>query len=809
MAQMLYRLGKWSFHAKWAVIIGWVLILAIFGGLAATLQRGFVDTFTIGGTPSQTAFDVYKKNFPDSRNPLEGTGITIVFEAPAGQRLDTPENTAAMQRVIEKIDTELAGKLVNTERWGNPVALDPLLQQGVIQQSIAQGIPAEQVTADAANLALVSTDKKVAYTVFELDYEQTADITESDRAAISQALELGREQGLKVNATGAGFAEPIEINEVSEIIGIAVAALILVFTLGSLVAAGLPIVIAVIGVAVGALGTVTATALLDMNNVTPVLAVMLGLAVGIDYSLFIVFRYRRELRTKSRAEAAGIAVGTAGSAVVFAGLTVIVALAALAVANITFLTYMGLAAAFTVLVAVLIALTLVPACLAALGGKVFAAQIKPLAAREAAHTGSGGARWIRFVQKRPALVAGTVVLLLAALTVPAARLHLSLPTDTQADHASTQRKAADTLAEAFGAGINSPLLVVVDTENLKPESAPIVAILETQTARAQQQLAAQIAADPALADTLSEQQAAAQPAPEQLLAGAAFQYVMQQYAQLPGVKHIQTVAVSKDGRAAQMLLTPETAPEDTATNDLITALREKQAEVSAQTGVFAGVTGHVPIQQDITNRLAGVMGLYLAIVVGLAIVLLMIVFRSLLVPLIAGAGFLLSVGAAFGVTVLFWQEGLWGLVATPGPIIAFMPIFLIGVCFGLAMDYQVFIVSGMREHFVHSLTALPLRQRVSASIVQGFTSSARVVTAAALIMIAVFIAFIWQPLPFIKVFGFGLGMGVLFDAFLVRMAFMPAVMLLMGKATWWMPAWLDKILPRVDVEGAALQDLQR
>ena len=258
--------------------------------------------------------------------------------------------------------------------------------------------------------------------------------------------------------------------------------------------------------------------------------------------------------------------------------------------------------------------------------------------------------------------------------------------------------------------------------------------------------------------------------------------------------------------AAKLAITSKKANIDPATNQLISSLRIKEEEVIAATGVDSGITGLVPVQQDVVNRLSDALPLYLSIVVGLAIVLLLIIFRSILVPLIAGIGFLLSVGAAFGVTVLFWQKGLWGVVGTPGPIIAFMPIFLIGVCFGLAMDYQVFLVSAMREHYTHAHGKGEGNYNgTEASIIHGFAQGARVVTAAAMIMIAVFVAFIGQPIPFIKIFGFALGAGVLFDAFFIRMAFVPAAMFLCGHATWWMPAWLDKILPQLDIEGAKLE----
>lgn len=804
MANLLYRIGKWCFRAKWAVIVAWVMILAVLGGASALLQQGFNDIFTIKNTPAQRATELYLENFPELKSPMDSAGVNIVFKAPEGETLEDPKNSAAIDEVISYLEDHVDG-ITGTERFGNPITLNPKLQQGIIDAMVSQGLPEENARADAENLSLVSEDKRYAFTTFELDVPLPANVTDEQRAGINGAMDLGREKGLTVEGGGPGFGDPIVIKSTSEIVGLSVAAVVLIFTFGSLVAAGMPLIVAVVGVGIGALATVLATAWVPLNNVTPVLAVMLGLAVGIDYSLFIIFRYSKELARMSRKEAAGMAVGTAGSAVVFAGLTVIIALVALSVANIPFLTYMGFSAAFTVLMAVLVALTLVPAILGALGEKSFAGQPKALKRRqEKLHSGAPtmGERWVKFVHRFPGLIIAGCVVALGALTVPVGDLHLSLPMDTLSNRDTTQRKQADLMAEGFGEGVNSPFLVVIDAHDVDADAAALRPLVDAQRPAPGPETGSE--ADPEVGPEegpeFDKQQAAT---------FASYMYVLQKFAGNMDVKHVQLVGISQDGRAAQMLLTPKKAPQDPATNELIKALLIQEEEIRASTGIDLGITGLVPIQQDVTNRLASVMPLYLGIVVGLAVLLLMIIFRSLLIPLVAGAGFLLSVGAAFGVTVLFWQEGLWGLVNTPGPIIAFMPIFLIGVCFGLAMDYQVFLVSAMREHYTHTGgKAAPgsLYNGIEESVIVGFTRSARVVTAAALIMIAVFVAFIGQPLPFVKIFGFALAAGVLFDAFVVRMAFLPAAMFIMGRGTWWMPRWLDKILPSLDVEGAKLEE---
>ena len=363
-------------------------------------------------------------------------------------------------------------------------------------------------------------------------------------------------------------------------------------------------------------------------------------------------------------------------------------------------------------------------------------------------------------------------------------LQLSLPSDKTSVVESTQRKSAEMIEEGFGAGRNAPILVVVNADEADENSPALETLVSAQDERDRKKAAQR----------------------------ASFLYTVERMGANVDVRHAQLAGQSEDGSAAQILVTPEWGPTDQRTVQLIHALRSQQAEIEAETGVEMGITGLTPIQQDVTDSLSKAMPIYLALVVGLALVLLMMVFRSLAVPLIAASGFLLSVGAAFGVTVLFWQEGLWGLWDSPGPLISFMPIFLIGVTFGLAMDYQVFIVSRMRERYVQQRNRLRdggewnnVNSLVDDSVVGGFGLGARVVTVAALIMIGVFASFVFQPLPFIQIFGFALGAGVLFDAFFIRMTVVPALMMIFGRFTWYMPKWLDKLLPTVDVEGAALE----
>lgn len=782
MAKLLYKLGRWSYLNKWKVIIAWLLILAASAGAAFSLSKPFTSNFAIDGTPAIDALDTMERNFPGGGNVATAPGVNLVFAAPEGEQLTEPAYMAAMDEVITHIDEHLVVR--GTERFGNPVLVNQKLQETIVGQMTQMGLPEEAAQQDAYNLRLVSDDGRIGYTTFEFDAESNFEVTEEDRQIVADAMDIGRAAGLQVEAGGAGYGDPIEVNTTSELIGIGVAFLVLLVTFGSFAASTMPIVSAIVGVGIGALAILTTTHWVELNDVTPVLAVMIGLAVGIDYSLFILSRYRQERKTRSGPDAAGMAVGTAGSSVVFAGATVFVALVALVLAGIEFLSWMGVAAAFTVFVSVLVALTMLPALLGAWGNKAFAGRI-PKIAGEHLHERSMGRNWVNFVRRFPALVMAVVIVALGAMSAPVLGLQMALPSDSTSNLDTTQRKSADLMAEGFGPGVNAPLLLVVDAHGVNPDAE----ILQPYMA--------------AMPDEVGGR--------AQKAALASFLYAAQEANSVSGVVHAQLVNANEDFTAAQIMATPDGGPEEEYTLKVAHGLRENNQQVEDATGVDIGLTGLTAVQMDITEELAKAMPLYLAIVVGLAIVLLMLVFRSILVPLVAGLGFLLSVGAAFGLTVLVWQDGLWDLVNTPTPILSFLPIFLIGVTFGLAMDYQVFLVTRMREHYLHLTRAAEPHaypRAVVHSTVEGFAQGARVVTAAAIIMIAVFVAFINQPLPFIQIFGFALGAAVLFDAFFIRMALVPATMFLMGPSTWWMPKWLDKVLPEVDVEGTELEGLQ-
>lgn len=786
VARLLYTLGRWSYLHKWRVIVAWLLLLGATAAGALSLMKPFTDEFAIEGTPAINALDTVAENFPDAGNVATAPSVNVVFAAPEGQRLDSPANMAAMDRTVGYIRDHLG---VEGQRFGNPVQVNEELQRTVVDQMAEMGMPEERARADAYNLRMVSDDGRIGYTTFDFDAASSMSVEQADRDVVNEAMQIGRDAGLQVEAGGAGFGEPIAVKTTSELVGLAVAFVVLVVTFGSLAASVIPLISAVVGVGIGALLVLLTTHWVELNNVTPVLAVMIGLAVGIDYALFILSRFRQEARNLPPDEAAGMAVGTAGSSVVFAGTTVFTALVALALAGIEFLTWMGLAAAATVAVSVLVALTLVPALLGVWGSKAFAGKVPGVAGNPGPGSrpakdldrNSMGRRWVRFVEKAPGLVMAVVVLGLGALTVPVLDLEMALPSDTTSNRDTTQRKSADLMAEGFGPGVNAPLLLVVDAHSVNPDAEILQPYMD---------------AIPDEAGGDAEKAAL-----------ASFLYAVGEVGSAGGIQHAQLIAANEDLTAAQILATPDGGPEEQRTLAVAHGVRDVTAQVEDATGVDVGLTGLTAVQMDITEELAEAMPLYLAIVVGLAIVLLMVVFRSIVVPLVAGLGFLLSVGAAFGVTVLVFQEGVAGLVNTPGPILSFLPIFMIGVTFGLAMDYQVFLVTRIREAYVKARDrgGVDTLHAVHESTVEGFAQGARVVTAAAIIMIAVFIAFLDQPLPFIQIFGFALGVAVLFDAFFIRMALVPATMYILGRSTWWMPAWLDRILPEVDVEGTELE----
>ena len=711
MASFLYRLGRFAFRRRWPVTAGWLAVLAVALIGALTLSGPTQDSFSIPGTPAQQAVDLLAERFPQAS--ADGATARVVFAAPAGAKLTDPAYKSAIGAAVTELKNAPQVASVN-----NPFTSGTVNEAGTI--GFAQ----------------------VSYTA------KADDLTDAARDTLTAVTDRARASGLTVEVGGDALNTSGK-QGLAEILGVVVAALVLVITFGSLIAAGLPLLTALLGIGIG-IGTITAiSGFVDLSAKTPILALMLGLAVAIDYALFIVSRYRHELAAGHEPEeAAGRAAGTAGSAVVFAGLTVIIALAALAVVGIPFLAQMGLAAAFTVAVAVALALTLLPALLGFTGRRITAGKIRGLHSRDPEGGIAFGTRWARAVARRPVAVLLVAVVGLGVVALPALDLRLGLPDDSTAAPETSQRKAYDLLSAGFGPGFNGPLIVVVDAAGGTAKAAG-------------EQVAEQIRA-------LGDVDAVAEP------------------------------TVNQAGDTAILTVIPASGPSDTATKDLVRAIRDSDGSVP---GASVGVTGLTAINIDISAKLGAALVPYLTIVVGLAFILLMLVFRSLLVPIKATLGFLLSVAATFGAVVAVFQWGwladVFGIKQT-GPIISFLPVILIGIVFGLAMDYQVFLVTRMREEYVHGT---PARE----AVISGFGHGARVVTAAAIIMISVFSGFILGPDAIIKSIGFALGIAVLFDALIVRMTIVPAVMTLLGKAAWWLPRWLDRILPDVDVEGEKLR----
>jgi RND superfamily putative drug exporter len=717
MATLLHRLGHTCFGRRKTVLAVWLLLLTVLGGLAATTGGSTSTQLTIPGVESIRAAELLQERLPGSG--AGGATARIVFAAPQGEKVTDAGNRAAIAQVLQRAKS------------GDGVVgvADPFLSEAV------------------------SGDGTIAYAT--VTYAVAAnDVTAADRSALLAAGEPAQAAGLQVQYGGEATQAAGE-QSATELIGVGVALVVLAVTFGSLLAAGLPLLTALFGVATGLAGVYSLKSVIELSSTAPTLGLMIGLAVGIDYALFIAVRHKENLGLGLPPRAAAArAVGTAGSAVVFAGATVFVALAGLAVVGIPFLAVMGLVAAGVVAVSVLVALTLVPAFLGFAGDRFSRWPVPGLQARQGRlrDRPSIGTRWAGAITRKPVAFLLAAVIGTGALAVPALDLQLGFPDDGVQSSETTQRKAYDLLASGFGPGFNGPLTLVIDGTGA------------AQLRQASEALATQIAA---LTDVVS----------------------------------VTPAVITPDGSTAILSVIPNSGPSTARTKDLVADIRELRGAIEAGTGTQVLVTGNTAVGIDISQKLAKALPVFLALIVGLSFVLLTIAFRSLLVPLKATLGFLLSVAATFGGLVAVfqwgWFAGLLGLETT-GPIMSFLPVLLIGLLFGLAMDYEVFLVSRMREDYVHGDTPTD-------AVVGGFRHGARVVTAAALIMMSVFGGFILGHDPTIKSIGFALAFGVFIDAFVVRMTIVPAVMTLLGHKAWYLPRWLDRVLPNVDIEGAGLR----
>jgi RND superfamily putative drug exporter len=827
MALLLYRLGKFSYRHRWLVVSLWLAVMVAVGGAAAAFHGTLSNNFQIPGTETQQMADKLKEELPSS----SGGSASVVFEANGAQfsqagkdavsaalnelqTLPDVRGTAdpfATQAQLDKAAADLAagkeqsaaGK-AQLETSAAELAAGKAQLEAAEQQMATAGMPPAAIEArlgqqkaalaegqaklDAGTAALAAGEAKLALGTRQLEASEGLRFVSGDgKAAIAQVQFKTSINGLapevrqqvqdivgEVSAADVTALPSKEISEdiselfgTAEIIGIAVAALVLVIMLGTLIAAGLPLLMALVGVAVGVGATFALSGAVDMSSISPMLALMLGLAVGIDYSLFIVNRHRGQLLAGMDAEeSVALATGTSGNAVLFAGLTVIIALAALVVPGLPFLAVMGLSAAGTVAVAVVVALTLTPAILSLVGRKLISKRAWAKAEKHNAAPGHetedrakeeyrSSHGWGGIVTNHPwlALLAGVV--LLGVVALPASQLRLALPDASSEPVASQAFKAYDVTKRSFGEGMTGPIIVVGD----------FPAGLGEAEAQAKQFDVADIL-------RATENVSAAVP-----------------------------LALSEDRRTAVFQVVPNEGPASASTVRVVSELRAEKGQIKDSTGVTIGLTGQTAGNVDVSTKLGDALPPYLAIVVGLSLILLLLVFRSIWVPLLATGGFLLSLAAAFGAVVAVYQWGWFGAifgVENPGAVLSFLPIILIGVLFGLAMDYQVFIASGMREAYMHGESA-------KHAVRSGFSHAAAVVTAAAIIMVSVFSGFIFSHLNMVRPLGFAMAFGVLIDAFVVRMTIVPAVMYLLGEKAWWLPRWLDRILPDVDVEGARLR----
>ncbi|MBO0909489.1 MMPL family transporter [Arthrobacter sunyaminii] len=820
MAEFLYRLGAAAARRAKTVLAAWIGVLVLAGAAFALFGGTLATGFSIPNTPTTQVTDHLQEKLPQASG---GSGSVVVqtedgsaftdaqredisaLVAKAGdvdgvetvvdpfateaeraaQAKQLQDGLAQIEAGRAQIDagraqleagqTQLDAAREQAEAAGAPAPMIAELdaQQEVLDANRAEldaqsaeleagAVQAEQGAAlleMATEIRTVSEDGSAA--VVNVVFSETQMEVEQDtKDALVAAFEDEPIDGVKVDFSSEVSAGVPSILGVGEVVGLAVAAVVLVVMLGTFIGAGLPLVTALIGVGIGAAGALAFSGVVEMASVTPILGVMLGLAVGIDYALFIVNRHRRQLKAGyGLEESIALANGTSGNAVVFAGATVFIALLALNITGIPFLGLMGTVGAACVAIAVMIATTLTPALLKLAGMKILSRKERAaLDKDQEASASAGKPESIPVKQMSTMRAVLTVVVSIAGLLViaiPAMDLRTNLPDGSSEAHDSTQYQAYEAVSQKFGEGQNGSLLVVADLPGNPSEEEALVAQGE-------------------IARTLFDQQDVAAVAP---------------------------IGSSEDRTVTAFQVIPAEGPTSESTQELVHTLRDLSPIDTENGEVELGVAGTASGNIDISEKLSEALPIYLGVVVGLSLLILILVFRSIFVPVIATLGFILSYFAAIGGVVAIyqwgWLAGIFG-VETPGPVLNFLPTILVGILFGLAMDYMLFLGSGMREAFVHGSPA-----RVA--VMQGFRNGRSVVTAAAIIMVSVFGGFIFSHSTMIRPIGFALAFGVLVDAFVVRMLLIPALMHLAGDKAWWLPKWLDKILPDVDVEGASLE----
>ncbi|RDI65810.1 MMPL family transporter [Nocardia pseudobrasiliensis] len=778
MSVYLYRWGKFAFRRKWIVLPVWLLAFLVLGGLGVGLKKPTTDDFSMPNLPSQRATDILDKQFPGASAAFKFDAVTgtYVIGAPAGQKLTDPADRAAVEALVQKLNAlDIVDQSKKPAGQPGGVVVNPIdaaAAMGCVSAdrndpefpsrcSLAPLNVLGKGTAEADTVAFIQVPFKIA---------KFTDVTDAQRDAAYDVANDARSAGLTVEMSGTIAMKQMASSGKAEMIGYVVAFIVMMVAFGALIAAFVPILTGIVGVGSASALIMMGTSAIDIPSFTMILASMIGIALSIDYALFIVSRYKHELAVQdSPEEAAGIAIGTAGSAVVFAGMTVIIALCGLSIVRISFLTWMGLGGAIAAAFAILVALTLLPALMGAFGKYLFKPKL-PLVAKhdpEDEKSVTNGMRFGRLIGRFPAVTLILSIVVLGLLAAPAAKLSLGLPGDDSQPKTSTVRKAYDLRTAGFGEGSNGILTVVADLTNVVP----------------------------------AQRQAAVDALRERLGSYDGMDYVTA--AKTNRVIDPKTMVNDyADSTGAQLMAVPKSGPNNTATQDLVRDARDAEGEFKAKFGMEYGITGTTAIYADVSNALLSKIAPYMAIVAAAAFILLVLVFRSILVPLTAALGFLLSMAATFGATVLIFQQGKLGLIEDPHPLVSFLPIMLIGLVFGLAMDYQVFLVTRMREEYMHGKSP-------KEAVVTGYHHGARVVTSAAIIMISVFGGFILESDVTAKSMGFALAAGVLLDAFVVRMVLIPSLLVLMGKWSWWIPKWLDRILPDIDVEGSKLRELQQ
>ncbi len=778
MSSVLSMLGRWAYRARVLVVVCWAVAIAVLFSVAALVGTGTDNTYRIPGTESQEALDALARTFPQ----VAGSSAQLIAVAPDGGDVTQSDFEADVAASIDAISG-----IPQVSSVSNPY-----------------DTPGSANIAEDDSAVLVPIQLSVGTTAVEPSTAQAL----QDAGA---ALEASLPDGSQVSVGGQLFSQTSTGISATELVGLAVAFVVLLVTFASLAAAGMPLLTALLGASAALAIVYVGTRFLTITSTTPLLALMLGLAVGIDYALFIISRHQDQLKQGIEPEeSTSRAVATAGSAVVFAATTVIIALLGLAVAGIPFLTTMGVAAALAVAIAVLISTTLTPALLGFAKWHVVARRFRPGGAAAAAAAVADAAKptdaaestdaakptdaaksthpdeesepsapserpdphaeeplpddepaapvrrgffagWVRGVIRWPIVTVALVVIGLSLLAVPAASLRLALPDAGSLDETEPARITYDLIDEHFGPGYNGPLLVTGQV------------IQSTDPVGLMDDIGAEIAT-------------------------------------VHGVASVPLSTPNEAGDTGIVQVIPEGGPDSEETKALVAELRGMHDHFQEEYGVDLAVTGYTAAGIDISIQLTEALLPFGVLIVGLSLVLLAMVFRSIVVPVTAALGYVLSIAAALGLTALVFVHGFLAGpigVASVGTVISFMPIILMGVLFGLAMDYEVFLVTRMREDYVHHGT--PRR-----AIIEGFVGSGRVVTAAAIIMVAVFAAFVPEGDASIQPIAFGLAVGVAIDAFVVRMTLIPAVLALFGHRAWWIPAWLDRLLPRFDVEGEGL-----